>query len=309
MMGKTSFASSMSSDLLTVHHIRPETTKGMQAFFQALDYEWTTLEKGVPPIILEQIPQDIDKTRSINTKKRSFFMALLPMILLANQEIKNERKEVLDIFARHRNGQMAPEDSLRIQEILKRYGLRGHPLTDHRARTRLLKRVDTIPPALVLAQAANESAWGTSRFARLGNNIFGQWTFKPGSGIVPSDRPPGAIYEIRKFSSIFESIRSYMNNLNRHAAYFEFRKIREDLRLKGKPLSGLALAQGLIRYSQRGEEYIREIQTMIRQNKLARTNSLTLRPIDTNQIISLNMEGAGLVSSRNKMIGHLSPGR
>ncbi|MDZ7825939.1 MAG: glucosaminidase domain-containing protein [Gammaproteobacteria bacterium] len=45
-----------------------------------------------------------------------------------------------------------------------------------------LRRADEIPPSLVLAQAAAESAWGTSRFARMANNLFGQPRFTEGCG-------------------------------------------------------------------------------------------------------------------------------
>ncbi|NIP49271.1 MAG: flagellar biosynthesis protein FlgJ, partial [Phycisphaerae bacterium] len=172
---------------------------------------------------------------------------------------------------------MKDGDRERIREIAERYGLRGRPLIDHRIRSLLLRRVDTLPPALVLAQAANESAWGTSRFARLGNNIFGEWTFKPGTGIVPEGRPEGATYEVRKFKSIYQSIRSYINNINRHNAYRNLRRIREKLRKSSKQVTGTALAKGLEKYSQRGEAYVKEIQLMIRQNNLERINTASLR--------------------------------
>lgn len=286
--------------------ITPETTAGLQAFFKALDYDWTQFEDGTPPFILGRIPADINSTVSTVSKKHTFFMGLLPMILLANQEIKGEREELLQILKRHNTRTTTANDRERLEEISKRYGLRGHPLTDHRARSRLLQRVDTISPALVLAQAANESSWGTSRFAQLGNNLFGEWTFKPGTGIIPAGRPPGETYEVRKFSSIYESIRSYMNNLNRHGAYRKLREIRKELRKSGQPIAGTALAEGLLKYSQRGEEYIREIQAMIRQNKLARTDVAFLRQPKIEILTSISTTGSGLFSTRNRLIGHLS---
>jgi Bax protein len=289
--------------------LQPETTAGLQAFFQNLDYSWTELDDGVPPFILERIPADIGRAKSTKTKKHTFFMGLLPMVLLANQEIKAERQEILQIFARNAARASEADDQDKIELISKRYGLRGRPLVDHRVRTQLLNRVDIIPPALVLAQAANESAWGTSRFSRLGNNLFGEWTFKPGTGIVPAGRPEGATYEVRKFSSLYASIRSYMNNLNRNGAYRLLRKIREDLRKQDKPVTGMALARGLLRYSQRGEEYIQEIQSMIRQNDLARINGTFLRQPETEVLTSISTTGSGLFSSRNRIIGHRSDTR
>ena len=134
--------------------IRPETTAGLLVFFQTLNYEWTQLENGVPPLILKNIPADIKDSRTI-TKKRIFFMGLLPMVLLANQEIVKEREEIMQILQRHETRESDINDQERLDNLSKRYGLRGRPLIDHRARTRLLERVDTIPASLVLAQAAN----------------------------------------------------------------------------------------------------------------------------------------------------------
>jgi Bax protein len=287
--------------------IRPETTMGLQAFFQTLDYNWAQLEKGVPPFILEGIPSDLNGSVSTTDKKISFFMGLLPMILLANQEIARERDTILQILARHKATGTRPGDLKRLETIMARYGLRGNPFTDHRTRSRLLRRVDTIPPSLVLAQAANESAWGSSRFAQLGNNLFGEWTYKSGTGIVPEGRPYGETYEVRKFPSIYASIRSYMNNLNRNGAYAKLRRIRENLRKAKQPLTGIALALGLQNYSERGAEYIYEIQAMIRQNELSRTNSVSLRRPPVKEILTtISTAGSGLFSTRNRMIGHLA---
>jgi Bax protein len=293
-----------SIDKTSVQTINPETTAGMQAIFQTLDYDWMQFEEGVPLFILESIPKDINDSVSIVAKKHAFFMGLLPMILLANQEISNERKEILLILDRNRSRVEEIDDQERIIKISKRYGLRGRPLVDHRARAQLLLRVDTIPPSLVLAQAANESAWGTSRFARLGNNLFGEWTFTPGTGIVPVGRPQGETYEVRKFSSIYESIRSYMNNLNRHGAYRKLREIRAELKKVEQPVTGTALAKGLQKYSQRGEEYVQEISAMIRHNKLSRTSVAFLRQKKTEALTSISSSGDGFFSTRNKFIGH-----
>ncbi len=288
----------------TVKSIRAETTSGLHVYFQALDYNWMTFKNGVPPIILEKIPEDINHSVNTKTKKQTFFMALLPMILLANQEISQERFEIQQILDRHETGSSLSGDFKRISEIMKRYSLRGRPFTDRRVRRQLLKRVDTIPPALVLAQAANESAWGTSRFAQQGNNLFGEWTFKPGTGIVPTGRPDGEIYEVRVFNSIYQSIRSYLNNLNTHRAYRQLREIRANLRQAKEPVTGVALSAGLIHYSQRGEEYINEINAMIRHNNLGKTNLAKLRQAQQDALTHINSNGSGLFSTRNRLIGH-----
>lgn len=292
-----------------VQSIRAETTSGLHVFFQDLDYKWMTFKNGVPPIILEKIPEDINHSVNTKTKKQTFFMALLPMILLANQEISQERLKILQILDRHETGAGSSDDLKRISEIMKRYGLKSQPFSDQRVRRQLLMRVDTIPPALVLAQAANESAWGTSRFAQQGNNLFGEWTFKPGAGIVPAGRPDGEIYEVRVFNSIYQSIRSYLNNLNTHSAYRQLRQIRANLRQAQEPVTGVALSAGLIHYSQRGEEYIKEINAMIRHNNLGKTNLAKLRQAQHEALTQINSNGSGFFSTRNRLIAHTQTAR
>ena len=132
----------------------------------------------------------------------------------------------------------------------------------------LLVRVDIIPVSLALAQAANESAWGTSRFAREGNNIFGQWCFDEGCGLVPGQRADDASHEVRSFSSVEASVRAYFRNLNTNPTYEYLRELRAQMRMKGKPLDSRALAQGLLRYSERGHVYISELYDIIRVNDL-----------------------------------------
>ena len=116
--------------------IRPETTSGMQAIFQTLNYNWMQFGDGIPIFILESIPTDINSSVSVVAKKHAFFMGLLPMVLLANQEIVEEREEILQILERHKVRDEGIDDKERIKEISKRYGLRGRPLVDHRARER-----------------------------------------------------------------------------------------------------------------------------------------------------------------------------
>lgn len=132
----------------------------------------------------------------------------------------------------------------------------------------LLRRLDVVPADLALAQGAIESAWGSSRFAREGNNYFGHWCFEPGCGLVPKKRPAGAVHEVRVFDSPRASVARYMQNLNSHPAYTRLRRIREALRRDGKPLSGAALAAGLGGYSALGDTYVHRVRALIRQNEL-----------------------------------------
>jgi Bax protein len=121
-----------------------------------------------------------------------------------------------------------------------------------------------------MAQSANESAWGTSRFARKGNNFFGQWCFRKGCGLVPKQRDANKTHEVAAFDSPEESVKMYIRNLNSNSAYKSLRDLRAKLRRANKPVTGHALAAGLKHYSERGLEYVKELREMISFNKLAR---------------------------------------
>jgi Bax protein len=262
----------------TVQVIEPTDLATLHNYFKKHDYDWDNLEAGVPPLILTRFPEDLDHRLPAIEKKRVFLLSLLPMVLMANQAIEVERREVELLLARYDAvGLLQHEELLRLQALADYYKLPGDPLTDRIARAMLLHRVDILPPSLVLAQAAAESGWGTSRFAREGNNLFGQRTFWRGNGIVPIQRRTGETHEVKRFSTLFESVRSYMRNLNTHAAYSKLRDLRAILRRNGRPLNGVQLADGLMAYSTRSSDYIANVRTIIHSNDLSRTNHTFLR--------------------------------
>lgn len=131
----------------------------------------------------------------------------------------------------------------------------------------LFHKIDTLPASLVLAQAAHESGWGTSRFAQEDHNLFGLRCFELDCGTAPRELN-GSFHAAAKFDSTSEAIESYFLNLNSHPAYERLRTIRAELRRQGKRLSSLRLAAGLEGYSERGAAYIEDIRKMILTNDL-----------------------------------------
>ncbi|MDI9244952.1 glucosaminidase domain-containing protein [Marinobacter sp. CHS3-4] len=209
---------------------------------------------------------DFASYQDVNEKKDAFFSFLYPRIVLANSRILIER-QYLETLSRKE--QLSESEKRWLEEQAERLRVDEEPGSDELFR-RLRNRLDVIPPSLVMAQAANESAWGTSRFAKKGNNLFGQWCFSKGCGIVPKQRGEGKSHEVADFATPYRSIRSYIQNLNRHPSYQLVRDLRKKARDEGRLASGSTLAAGLSLYSERGEDYIKEIRSMIRFNKLAR---------------------------------------
>ncbi|HAW91796.1 MULTISPECIES: glucosaminidase domain-containing protein [unclassified Arsukibacterium] len=219
-----------------------------------------------PAIKFKPLP-DFNAISDTTAKKRAFFDYLRPHVQRENNRLRYLRQQLLELAEKKRKNQR-----LNINEYAFLYSLYDEfrmdvAESDPQMLAELLKRVDILPPSLVLMQAANESAWGTSRFAVEGFNFFGQWCFREGCGLVPLSRGEDQSHEVAKFDSPAQSIRSYFYNLNTFHTYEPLRDIRAKLRAERKPVRGEALAAGLGRYSERGEEYIAEISSMIRFNR------------------------------------------
>ncbi len=194
----------------------------------------------------------------VDERKQAFVDFMLPMILAENIRLQQKRLRIIEVA-----DSPDDEDQDWLYFLRQQYRVPGEQFD----LSLLLQHVDMIPPSLALAQAANESGWGTSRFATQGNNLFGQWCFSSGCGIVPLGRPSGASYEVKVFASPQESVADYMLNLNRHHAYRSLRQVRYEQRMEEGQITGLRLAQGLLSYSARGQDYVDEVQQMIRSNQ------------------------------------------
>jgi Bax protein len=218
-------------------------------------------------VVLTDLP-NFSTIVNVKERKRLFFDTLRPIVEEENERIAWQRRRLLSVMGQYRLNRFLPQSDLTwIYNLSDEYKVFGFAIDNESSWISLLARVDVIPAPLALVQAAIESAWGTSRLAKAGNNLFGQWCFSPGRGIVPADRDSGATHEVARFNSINASVRSYMRNLNTHSAYSSLRRIRRDQRQSDFGFDSTKLAQGLVHYSQRRGEYVREIQAMLRVNR------------------------------------------
>jgi Bax protein len=211
-------------------------------------------------------PPDFTSIDNIDERKQAFFGYFLPLIEQHNVEILSLRDELLRL--EEQKDSLNGWQKRRVERLASEYELEAFSASEQHDWDVLLRRVDIVPPSLALAQAANESAWGSSRFAREANNYFGHWCFADGCGLVPEDRRQGAQHQVAAFESPMESVQRYLFNLNSHEAYTQLRISRAQLRSAGEPVTGLKLVEDLGRYSERGDAYIEELQSMIRFNNL-----------------------------------------
>lgn len=216
---------------------------------------------------LQQEEQTQEAEKSPKDDKQAFIDKVLPFIAEENEAILKSRKWLKKIEKQYAAGtSISEQDLAQLKGMLERYQVEGDP-ADRAIRLKLLRRVDIIPTSLALAQAASESAWGKSRFAKEANNLFGIWTYDSSKGLKPKKRENGKKHFVRVFSNAGESVRYYMHLLNTHHAYKSMRTIRAELRAKKKPLEGTLLASGMLKYSARGEKYVKLLQSMIGKNE------------------------------------------
>jgi uncharacterized FlgJ-related protein len=245
----------------------------------------------VPHVIITAINprwKDTAAQLPVPVKKELFYRLMLPLVMHANMMITDFRttlQRARDEYAA--DGSISAESLPVLQRLLPL--LPGRTYEDAEALAAddaemaaiiddLLYRVDVVPAGLALGQAAYESGYATSRFATEGNALFGQWTYG-GEGMKPREqrRSSKGDHRIKAFDWPFDSVRGYFINLITHTAYEDFRRLRADLRAAGKPLDSLVLADGLLRYSERGQEYVDSLKGMIRANGLDVTDHAVFR--------------------------------
>lgn len=237
----------------------------LRPLFDQMGYRLERVRRygSVPRLFLASLPADLLKIKEPRERKVLFLKTALPLILHANEMILWDRRNILGLVEKLRVGKtITARDQGWLDRKSREYGLEKTDLAE------LVRRVDAIPPSLALAQAAEESGWGTSRFAHEGNAIFGQRRWRGAGDMIPQRRPEGQKFKVRAFSRLIDGVMSYTRNLNSHPAYEDFRRAREAARRAGRRLDGHRLAETLTRYSERGPAYVETIQKLIRVNEL-----------------------------------------
>ncbi|MBK1697423.1 glucosaminidase domain-containing protein [Rhodovibrio salinarum] len=233
----------------------------------------------VPQAEVSNLPARLQQVARTSTRKRLFIKTMLPAVLQANQAIRAERDFVEAIIALD-----IPRDELPVEMRAKLRTLADKYRVDRDDLETLQRRVDIVPPALVLAQAAIETGWGTSRFAQQGNALFGQHTTDPDDpGMVPRglENPD---FRVRTFKTVTQAVESYLLNLNTHAAYANLRAVRARARARGTAPKAVEMATGLADYSARGQAYVEDIRLIIRGNNLEAFAQARLQP-RVNQLV------------------------
>ncbi|RLD81659.1 MAG: hypothetical protein DRJ10_05935 [Bacteroidetes bacterium] len=211
---------------------------------------------------------DFGMIKDVNEKKRQFFSYMRPKIIAENEKVLFERDFVLKMQIKlNENKEFNADETKELKKLMVDYRIDNRDVSKSKTFKELLIHIDIIPLELALTQAALESAWGTSYFARKANNIFGQWCFTPGCGVVPKRRPAGETHEVAIFDNVNLSVRYYLKFLNSHPLFSKLRKARLKNRKKDEYPNAYDMSGGLSAYSARGNDYIAELRSMIKTNQ------------------------------------------
>lgn len=253
--------------------VASDSAEALARTFHRVSFDLNHVATGarpVPRLFVARLPGDMPDMPEVAERKAVFFKSVLPLVLKVNEDIRAERRRLWSLHSRVRLGEsLDAVDRLWLIVMAERYKVARGDIDA------LLTRVDVVPISLALAQAAEESGWGTSRFTREGNALFGQWTWD-GDGIEPLRRDDGRTHKIRAFDTLLDSVQAYALNLNSHNAYGALRKARAAMRAAGRAPNGYALAGYLTRYSERGEAYVEGLRSLMETNELGRFDEAKL---------------------------------
>ena len=222
--------------------------------------------KEVKPIIYDINNYDLNEL-SVKEKKSKFIELLLPTILIVKEEIGENKRKTEKIKTKLQSGKkIKKSESKFLEEMFSQYRVKDKDLDE------LLEKMTTPPASIILGQAIIESGWGTSRFFKEANNVFGIWSFKDNEPRIESKsgyRNGKRVY-LKKYSSLKECIEDYLYKLAVLKHYSEFRKNVL------KTQNYIELTKYLKDYSELKGEYVVRLNKIIAKNNLDSYNTYTL---------------------------------
>jgi Bax protein len=212
----------------------------------------------------------------LDSNKKDFVKTVLPIIINENQNILMTRSFVENLKNKLETFRTLENKEIRtLNDIAKNYNIKYREKHKLDLVNEILSNVDVIPNSIVLAQAAIESGWGSSRFAKEHNALFGEYTYDTEKGVIPLNRDSGKTHLIKSFNSLDSSVNSYFNNINSHYAYREFRNIRKIMRDKNNFSDVNLLVEKLETYAADSND-VNTIRSVIEKNNFKLFDNKTI---------------------------------
>ena len=251
--------------------IPPVKTEQLQRVFQAYDYDMVhhlKENKPVPRLFVRSVPEDFNREKYDEVRPALFYEMMLPVILKANETLAAERERLMRLKREFDDtGDLSAQSVEELREWIKRYDVKPSDDLDTLFNA-LIPRVDGVTPTLLLTMAAQDSGFGTSRYAREYNAVFHQRDWN-GNGAVPDEvQKEGPQYRIKVFNSLYDAVISQIHYLNTNGYFENYRIARAKYRRSNNPMRGYSIAHLLINFPYKSFKYPDIIKHLILQYEL-----------------------------------------
>ena len=228
------------------------TVAGLWKIYKPYDYKDYLYVRDwhYPPVFLQKMPSDYDKISDIDERNRLFLMILAPLAMKVNKDILKEREEFLKLRdAFKEKGALDTKQSKRLDEIAQKYDSFTHLKDDPRLEylfTELEKKINELPPSVLIGVAILETDWGTSKALKKGNSLYKELVWHTDEGLRPEGETEDNSYRIRIFPSLYDSMYSYALKLNSGINYEQTRFLRSELKRRGRVVLGTELIHSMV---------------------------------------------------------------
>lgn len=224
-------------------YISDYSTKELQDIYDELEYDnyIKPAANVYPRIFVKNIPSDFPSLQDKTYRNQVFFKIIAPLALKINEEILEQREDLLAIeYGFKQTKDFHEADIFYLESLAKRYEI-ATPFKGTRRYMKLLnellRRVDAVPPSILAAAAAIYTDWGTSRIALQGNNLYKAKVWYTDEGLVPADKDDLS-YRYKIYPSLEAGIRDYVHKINSNINYEQFWNARKVARTRGDTLYG-----------------------------------------------------------------------
>ena len=220
------------------------STAELTDMFHYLQYdEYIKIPGNIyPRIFVKNIPYDFAVAFKNQTERnRMFIQILVPLVLKVNDEVLIEREDLDAIaYSFEQNKDFGEMEMDYLERMAKKYDV-ATPFKDTRRYIKILtelkRRIDIVPPSILVAAAAIYTNWGTSRIAIQGNNLYKARDWYTTEGIKPIGEDDDS-YRYHIYSSLEEAVRAYVLYINSHIKYHQFWNTRQESRRRGSVIYG-----------------------------------------------------------------------
>ncbi len=225
--------------------------------------------------------------------KRLFLKKSIAAITKVKKRLDAEYQMVYELSLKK---SLTPAETAKIEKLKKSYNVAGIPC--------LLKRLRTHPVSIVIAQAALETGWGSSRFYREANNIFGIWSYNKNEPRLAAgiQRHGKQTVFVKKYKNLEASIEGYYRMMAKGHAYKQFREARLH---SDNPFE---IIPYLDHYSELRHEYVKRLYYVIKSNKFYTLDDPqymppgweNIKPADPKYLIPVKKKSAAEIAEKCK---------